>query len=123
MAKRNDDGGHPIFWLLLGFLSGVVGTLGLLLLLSKDAAGTGEGASAPPADNPVLTGAPPPRPEAPAPQVPPAAPEAPPPTVQAAPAPQPAPAPKAAAPAPPPPARNSQIEEDAAAAGMTSRTR
>lgn len=124
MAKRNDDGGHPVFWLLLGFLLGVVATFGALLLLSSEVTGTGEG-TAPVSDDPVITGEPPPLDGA-APPVtdgPPAA-VAPPP-VQTAPAPQaaPAPTPKANVPAPRPPASTSQMEEDAAATGMTSRTR
>jgi hypothetical protein len=133
MARRKDDGGHPIFWLLLGFLGGVAGTFGALLLLSAEVTGAGESL---PADDPVLTGqrppsldgAPPPGgvvsppagPVVPAPlpdQVPqpqgqPRFPDSPPST------PSPKPAPRAAA-----PSGDAQIAEDAAASGMTARTR
>jgi hypothetical protein len=143
MARRRDDdeGGYPLFWLLLGFCCGVVATLGALLLLS------GEPARPAPA---VPAAAPPARPApAPAPVVPSA------PLVSPKPAPerrpdvaslQPRPAPprlhvtpqhpaprhpvvKPAArrvePAERPAPRRSrdQIAEDAAAAGMTARTR
>jgi protein TonB len=159
MARRRDrdEGGHPVFWLLLGFLCGVVAMLGaLLLLLSGEV--TGEGDSAPPpappqasapVEIPPLKGAPPPGGPVvlvPPPSVEPLPPIQEPvvrptlptfrPESQAAPArPAPArPAPPAtkpaAAPRPParpvPPARRSntdQMAEDAAASGMTARTR
>jgi hypothetical protein len=142
MARRKDDGGHPIFWLLLGFLGGVAGTLGALLLLSSEVTGTGE---PPPIDDPVIMGEPtpldgaPPAPgtvmaplpgavvpaplpaQVPQPQTQPRFPTEAPAAAPAAPAAKPAPrppAPRAAA-----PSNEAQIAEDAAASGMTARTR
>ena len=142
MAKRKDDGsGHPFFWLLLGFLCGVVGTLGALLLLSSDVTGPGSSPTSPDAIGHVpLAGAsspetatPPPTPQVTARgQVPVPPVEAldhpKPPVFETA---KPAP-PRPVAPAPIPgavkrpaaPAQSrSQIDEDAAASGLTSRTR
>jgi len=122
MARRKDDGGgRPFFWLLLGFLCGVVGTLGALLLLSSQVTGTSgpaEPAAVEEASPSAGAGAPT---VAPLPQSPP--------PLEAAPAPLPVPPPKgapapAAAPrAPAAPNTDAQIAEDAAASGMTARTR
>ncbi len=150
MARKRDrdEGGHPVFWLLLGFLCGVMAMLGALLLLLSDVTGEGDPASIPPEVSapvaiPPLDGAPPPGGPVvliPLPSVEPAMPIQEPvvrptlptfrPEPQAAPA-RPAPpvaTKPAAAPRPtarPPAGRSNadQMAEDAAASGMTARTR
>lgn len=129
---------HPVFWLLLGFLCGVMAAIGGLLLLSGERTGDGDAAAATsaasaPIETPALRGAPPPGgPVIPPPSVEPATP------VQesvvrptlptfdpAAPASPIRPAP-AAAPTPrsaPSRSKADQMAEDAAASGMTARTR
>jgi hypothetical protein len=64
MARKAEPerGGYPVFWLLLGFLCGVMATLGVLLL-SSGPPGEGRPATAPDASIPIkppaLVGAPP----------------------------------------------------------------
>ncbi len=133
MARKRDPehSGHPLFWLLLGFLCGVMATLGVFLLGSKDA-GDDEQLVVPsdisvPIEPPVLKGAPPPGGVlVPPPSVEPATPIQEPiarpvlPTFR----PEPQAAPVNSAPRPAPGRSNAdQMAEDAAASGMTSRTR
>jgi hypothetical protein len=153
--RERDGGGHPLFWLLLGFICGVMAMLGgLLLLLNGEETGDSLPAVAPPeAAAPALNGAPLPGGPVvliPPPSVEPLAPIQEPvvqptlptlptfrPDSQAAPAqaapvrPAPPVATKPTAPSRPtarprPPAGRSsadQMAEDAAASGMTARTR
>jgi hypothetical protein len=145
MARKQDrgEGGHPVFWLLLGFLCGVMATLGALLLLIGRFGAEAEPAVAspvvsipiPPPGGPVILAPSPLSVDAATPiQEPVARPTLP--TFKPEPAPEPAakaaprlppPATKpAATPRPAAPPRRStadQIAEDAAASGMTTRTR
>ncbi len=150
--RHRDAGGHPVFWLLLGFLCGVMAMLGgLLLLLNTDMAGESDPELPPPEvaapiELPALEGASPPGGPVvliPPPIVEPATPIQEPvvrptlptfrPETQSAPVkpaptrPSPPAATKpAAAPRPAPSAGRSnadQVAEDAAASGMTARTR
>ncbi len=141
MARKRDRdaGGHPVFWLLLGFLCGVMAMLGgLLLLLNGDPAGESDPASPPPEaavpfEMPALEGASPPGGPVvliPPPTVEPATPIQEPvvrPTLPTfRPETPPAATKPAAAPRPAPSASRSnadQVAEDAAASGMTARTR
>lgn len=125
MARnREPGGGFPLFWLLLGFLCGVMATLGVLLL-SSGPPGEDDPATAPPevvlpVEAPALVGAPPSvEPAMPIqepvvrPTLPTFQPESQGAPVEAGPQPEPAPG-RAAA---------DQMAEDAAASGMTARTR
>lgn len=148
MARKRDpeEGGHSLFWLLLGFLCGVMATFGALLLFSGRVTVDGATPSEAPApiEPPALDGAPPsggpvvltspPEPVEPAAPI--QGPVVRPTLPTFRPEPEPAPTPKAApqqAPtAQPRPATRvqapsgsaaDQMAEDAAASGMTSRTR
>ena len=104
MAAR--EGGHGFSWFVIGFLAGVAATLAVLIYYGGQRLHAAQaGPASTPGAPPVVTY------------------QAPSPLPLTRPVPPPAPTSPAAAAAAPPPAPDQQVQEDAAATGMTSRSK